>query len=134
MKGAISTRPCSRSRPCLLPSGDSRVRASVDSIRRGLSQDRCLFRYRLDDGFGRPVVAFIICTFWLAEALAATGRPEEARALMGRRRPVLSPLGLLSEDYETSTLRMLGNFPQAYSHVGFIHAAFAATPRWRDIL
>jgi GH15 family glucan-1,4-alpha-glucosidase len=80
------------------------------------------------------VVAFIICTFWLAEALAATGRPEEARAVMGRLRPVLSPLGLLSEDYETSTLRMLGNFPQAYSHVGFIHAAFAAPPRWRDIL
>lgn len=118
----------------LLPCGDPRVRASVDSIRRGLSQDGWLFRYRLDDGFGRPVVAFIICTFWLAEALAATGRADEAREVMEQVRPALSPLGLLSEDYETSTLRMWGNFPQAYSHVGLIHAAFAASPRWGDIL
>ena len=46
----------------------------------------------------------------------------------------LSPLGLLSEDYETSSLRMWGNFPQAYSHAGLIHAAFAASPRWAEIL
>jgi GH15 family glucan-1,4-alpha-glucosidase len=118
----------------LLPSRDSRVRASVDGIRRGLSQDGWLFRYRLDDGFGRPAVAFIICTFWLTEALAATGRAEEAREVMERVKPALSPLGLLSEDYETSTLRMWGNFPQAYSHVGLIHAAFAASPKWADIL
>jgi GH15 family glucan-1,4-alpha-glucosidase len=118
----------------LLPSRDSRVRASVDGIRRGLSQDGWLFRYRLDDGFGRPAVAFIICTFWLTEALAATGRAEEAREVMERVKPALSPLGLLSEDYETSTLRMWGNFPQAYSHVGLIHAAFAASPKWGDIL
>jgi GH15 family glucan-1,4-alpha-glucosidase len=118
----------------LLPCGDPRVRASVDAIRRGLSQDGWLFRYRLDDGFGRPVVAFIICTFWLAEALAATGRAGEAREVMEQVRPALSPLGLLSEDYETSTLRMWGNFPQAYSHVGLIHGAFAASPRWGDIL
>jgi GH15 family glucan-1,4-alpha-glucosidase len=118
----------------LLPPGDSRVKASVDAIRRGLSQEGWLFRYRLDDGFGCPVVAFIICTFWLAEALAATGRVEEAREVMHQVRPALSPLGLLSEDYETTSLRMWGNFPQAYSHVGLIHAAFAASPRWGDIL
>jgi GH15 family glucan-1,4-alpha-glucosidase len=118
----------------LLPAGDPRVRASVDSVRRGLSQNGWLFRYHLDDGFGRPVVAFIICTFWLAEALAVTGRPDEARAVMEQVRSALSPLGLLSEDYEASTLRMWGNFPQAYSHVGLIHAAFAASPRWGDIL
>jgi len=45
-----------------------------------------------------------------------------------------SPLGLLSEDYETSNLRMWGNFPQAYSHVGLIHAAFASSPKWADVL
>jgi GH15 family glucan-1,4-alpha-glucosidase len=118
----------------LLPAGDARVRESVDSVRRGLSQNGWLFRYQLDDGFGRPVVAFIICTFWLAEALAVTGRPDEARAVMEQVRSALSPLGLLSEDYEASTLRMWGNFPQAYSHVGLIHAAFAASPRWGDIL
>ena len=53
---------------------------------------------------------------------------------MERAHSALSPLGLLSEDYRTSDLRMWGNFPQAYSHTGLIHAAFAASPRWGDIL
>jgi GH15 family glucan-1,4-alpha-glucosidase len=79
-------------------------------------------------------VAFIICTFWLVEALAALGLTDDARAAMERIRSALSPLGLLSEDCETANLRMWGNFPQAYSHVGLIHAAFAASPRWSDVL
>ena len=58
----------------------------------------------------------------------------EAIAVMDHARAALSPLGLMSEDYATSDLRMWGNFPQAYSHVGLIHAAFAASPRWVDIL
>jgi GH15 family glucan-1,4-alpha-glucosidase len=64
----------------------------------------------------------------LIEALAEAGRSAEAKSLMDKVHAVFSPLGLLSEDYETSTLRMWGNFPQAYSHVGLIHAAFAASP------
>ncbi len=118
----------------LLPADDPRLVGTVDAIRAGLTRDGWLFRYRLDDGFGHPTVAFTICTFWLVEALAATGRREEARTVMQRICSALSPLGLLSEDYETSTLRMWGNFPQAYSHVGLIHAAFAASPRWADVL
>ncbi|MBI4161086.1 MAG: glycoside hydrolase family 15 protein [Acidobacteria bacterium] len=118
----------------LLPAEDARIRGTIDAIRGGLSRDGWLFRYRLEDGFGRPAVAFIICTFWLVEALAATGRSEEAKEVMTRVHSALSPLGLLSEDYETSSLRMWGNFPQAYSHVGLIHAAFAASPRWSEIL
>jgi len=117
-----------------LPLEDTRIRGTVDAIRDGLSKDGWLFRYRMDDGFGTPTVAFIICTFWLAEALADTGRKAEAREIMDRVQSSLSPLGLLSEDYETSGLRMWGNFPQAYSHVGLIRAAFAASPRWTDIL
>jgi GH15 family glucan-1,4-alpha-glucosidase len=54
--------------------------------------------------------------------------------LLERARSALSPLGLLSEDYEVEGLRMWGNFPQAYSHVGLIHAAFAASPRWSEVL
>jgi GH15 family glucan-1,4-alpha-glucosidase len=104
------------------------------AIWKNLSREGWLFRYRLDDGFGPPTVAFIICTFWLVEALAATGRTEEAKAVMSHVRSALSPLGLLSEDYETASLRMWGNFPQAYSHVGLIRAAFAASPRWADVL
>lgn len=117
-----------------LPAGSAQVRATVDAIRQGLSQDGWLQRYRLDDGFGRPTVAFLICSFWLVEALAALGRPGEARAAMDHCLQALSPLGLLSEDYEPSTGRLWGNFPQAYSHVGLIHAAFAASPKWAEVL
>ena len=113
---------------------DARLRGTIDAIWSGLSRNGWLFRYRLDDGFGQPTVAFIICTFWLVEALAAAGRATDAKAVMEHVHAALSPLGLLSEDYETSDLRMWGNFPQAYSHVGLIHAAFAASPRWVDIL
>jgi GH15 family glucan-1,4-alpha-glucosidase len=118
----------------LLPAEDPRLHATVDAICRTLSNDGWLFRYRLDDGLGQPKVAFVICTFWLVEALAAIGRAEEAKAVMRHVHSALSPLGLLSEDYETPNLRMWGNFPQAYSHVGLIHAAFAASPRWAEVL
>jgi len=118
----------------MLPAEDPRLSATVNAIRKELSQDGWLFRYRLDDGFGQPTVAFIICTFWLVEALAATGRAEEGKAVMDQIHAALSPLGLLSEDYETSNLRMRGNFPQAYSHAGLIQAAFAASPRWAELL
>jgi GH15 family glucan-1,4-alpha-glucosidase len=117
-----------------LPKDDPRLGSTVDVIQQALSNDGWLFRYRLDDGFGKPTVAFIICTFWLAEALAVLGRKDEARVVMDRMQAALSPLGLLSEDYETADLRMWGNFPQAYSHVGLIHAAFAASPAWSDVL
>jgi GH15 family glucan-1,4-alpha-glucosidase len=117
-----------------LPPDDPQLLATIDAIWTHLSDRGWLFRYRLDDGFGFPKVAFIICTFWLVEALAALGRHAEAKTVMQQVHAALSPLGLLSEDYETATLRMWGNFPQAYSHVGLIRAAFAASPRWTDIL
>jgi GH15 family glucan-1,4-alpha-glucosidase len=70
----------------------------------------------------------------LIEALAAAGRRDEARAAFDRIHGALSPLGLLSEDYDPTTPRMWGNFPQTYSHVGLIHAAFAASPQWSEVL
>jgi GH15 family glucan-1,4-alpha-glucosidase len=118
----------------LLGPDDSRLHATIDAVIKGLSRDGWLLRYRQDDGFGVPSVAFTICTFWMIEALAVAGRLAEARAAMAHVHSALSPLGLLSEDYETATLRMWGNFPQAYSHVGLIHAAFAASPRWGEVL
>jgi GH15 family glucan-1,4-alpha-glucosidase len=117
-----------------LAPNDRRLHATVDGISRGLARDGWLFRYSASDDFGAPSVAFILCTFWLVEALARLGRGEEARHVFEQARRALSPLGLLSEDYATSDLRMWGNFPQAYSHVGLIHAAFAASPRWADFL
>ena len=99
-----------------------------------LGRERWLLRYRHDDGLGATTAAFVICTFWLVEAMAAVGRMEEARDLLNRACDQLAPLGLMSEDWETATMRMYGNFPQAYSHVGLIHAAFAASPKWDEVL
>jgi len=114
----------------LLPSDDPRMSATVAAIRSDLERGGWLRRYRTDDGFGVPEVAFTLCNFWLVEALVRLGQTEEARLVLERVRNVRSPLGLLSEDVDPKTGIMWGNFPQAYSHVGLIHAAFSASPRW----
>ena len=117
-----------------LPFEDVRLSGTIQAVQRGLTHDGWLYRYSMDDGFGSPTVAFTICTFWLVEALAEIGHKTEAKAVMDRVHSTLGGLGLISEDYETSHMRMWGNFPQAYSHVGLIHAAFAASPEWPDIM
>ncbi|MBK8480502.1 MAG: glycoside hydrolase family 15 protein [Proteobacteria bacterium] len=116
----------------LLPPDDKRLHATVDAVRDDLEHEGWLRRYRTDDGFGVPAVAFMLCTFWQVEALARLGREAEARTLLDRVRAVDSPLGLLAEDLDPVSKIMWGNFPQAYSHVGLIHAAFAASPRWLE--
>jgi len=116
-----------------LPPGDARLHATVDAIRTDLELHGWLKRYRTNDGFGEPTVAFTLCTFWLVEALATLGRSEEARQLLDRVQQIRSPLGLLSEDLDPVSGSMWGNFPQAYSHVGMIRAAFAAAPRWSEV-
>ena len=117
-----------------LPPDDQRVHHTVDTIRKQFDYDGWLYRYTMDDGLGRPDVAFVICTFWLVEALASLGRKPESTAALQRIYPALSPLGLISEDFAPASGRMWGNFPQAYSHVGMIRAAFAASPAWVDVL
>jgi GH15 family glucan-1,4-alpha-glucosidase len=117
-----------------LPTDDPRLRGTIDAIWKTLSKDGWLHRYSIDDGFGQPAVGFILCSFWLVEALAATGRLEEAQVLLTRIHSELPALGLLAEDFQPTERRMWGNFPQAYSHVGLIHAAFAASPRWSEVL
>ena len=118
----------------IFPADDARMQSTIDAVWKGLSHDGWLMRYSEDDGFGKPTVAFILCTFWLIEALASVGRVDEARTLMDQAHKMVSPLGLIAEDYDTATHLMSGNFPQAYSHVGLIRAAFAAAPRWKDVL
>jgi GH15 family glucan-1,4-alpha-glucosidase len=117
-----------------LPASDPRLISTVEAIYKDLSMGGWLQRYSLNDGFGKPSVAFVICTFWLVEAFAAVGRRDEARAVFDRTRASLSRLGLLAEDYDPAEPRMWGNFPQAYSHVGLINAAFAASPQWTEVL
>jgi len=116
----------------LLAHDDPRLHATVNAVQSDLEHHGWLRRYRTNDGFGVPSVAFMLCTFWQVEALARLGRADEARAMMDRVRRVNAPLGLLAEDLDPQTGVMWGNFPQAYSHVGLIHAAFAAAPRWSD--
>jgi GH15 family glucan-1,4-alpha-glucosidase len=115
---------------------DPRLGATIDAIVAELEHGGWLYRYRRDDGLGTPEVAFVLCTFWLVEALAVAGRAAEANAVLSHARSALSPLGLIAEDFDTRARdgRMWGNFPQAYSHVGLIHAAFAASPPWSAIL
>jgi GH15 family glucan-1,4-alpha-glucosidase len=117
-----------------LPAKDPMLGNTMDAIHRDLMKGGWLHRYSLNDGFGTPTVAFVICTFWLIEALATAGRREEAEAMFKGIHGALSPLGLLSEDFDPTGPRMWGNFPQTYSHVGLIHAAFSASPTWPEVL
>ncbi len=93
-----------------------------------------LFRYIRKDDFGRPQSAFLICSFWLIQALARIGELEKAKATMKNVMLSANSLGLFSEHFLPGSKMQAGNFPQAYSHVGQINAAFAISPSWSDIL
>jgi GH15 family glucan-1,4-alpha-glucosidase len=117
-----------------LPQGDPRLASTVRAITRTLGRGDWVDRYAHDDGLGVPQVAFVLCTFWLVQALAGLGQLDEARRRLEATFSALSPLGLLSEDFDPVGRRLWGNFPQAYSHVGLIHAAFDASPSWPEVL
>ena len=80
-------------------------------------------RYVHEDDFGKPDSTFTICSFWWIEALALAGRLDEAVEMFEKVIAHANPLGLFSEDVDSSTGELLGNFPQAYTHVGLINAA-----------
>ena len=82
-----------------------------------------MMRYRNQDDFGDTTSAFTICSFWWAEALALAGRLDDAIAVFDRVAKYANPVGLFSEDIDPASGTLLGNFPQAYTHVGLIHAA-----------
>jgi GH15 family glucan-1,4-alpha-glucosidase len=92
------------------------------------------YRYLREDGFGKPEAAFVICSFWIAQALARLGRTEQAREILSETLTAANHLGLFSEHFILSSRTQCGNFPQAYSHVGLINAAFAVSPPWSDVL
>jgi len=109
-----------------LPGDDERLRASVDAIASDLTEDGFVLRYRTgetDDGLAGKEGSFLICSFWLVSALAVVGEQQRARDMMERLLSVASPLGLYAEEFDTSTGRHLGNFPQAFSHLALIEAA-----------
>jgi alpha,alpha-trehalase len=109
-----------------LPADDPRLRATVDAIADGLTEDGFVLRYHThetDDGLSGKEGSFIICSFWLVSNLAIVGEMDRARDLMERLLRTASPLGLYAEEYNTATARHLGNFPQAFSHLALIDAA-----------
>jgi GH15 family glucan-1,4-alpha-glucosidase len=109
-----------------LPGDDERLRATVLAIADELTEDGFVLRYRIDetdDGLSGKEGTFVICSFWLVSALAIVGELQRARDLMERLLRIASPLGLYAEEFDASTGRHLGNFPQAFSHLALIEAA-----------
>ena len=114
-----------------LPADDPRVLATIDTIAEQLTDSRGLvYRYRTDsdenaDGLTGRDGAFLLCTFWLAQALAASGQIDRAREVFERAISYHNDVGLLSEEVDPENGELLGNFPQAFSHIGLVNAAWA---------
>ena len=110
-----------------LPPTDPRVRVTAEAIERELTEDGLVLRYRqghaADDGLAGDEGAFLLSSFWLADNLALIGRGADARALYDRLLGLRNDVGLLSEEYDVTNDRMLGNFPQAFSHVAIVNTA-----------
>jgi alpha,alpha-trehalase len=105
---------------------DDRLRKSVLAIAEDLTEDGYVLRYRTDetdDGMSGKEGSFLICSFWLVSGLAVVGEQQRARDLMDKLLSIASPLGLFAEEFDTTTGRHLGNFPQAFSHLALIEAA-----------
>ncbi len=109
---------------------DPRYQSTFATIEANLRRGDHLFRYRAEDDFGAPENAFNICTFWYINALASVGRRDEARALFENILSCRTRLGLLSEDLNTETGELWGNYPQTYSLVGIILAAIRLSESW----
>ena len=115
-----------------LPATDERVVGTVRAIERELVDGGLVLRYRTEDaedGLPPGEGGFLACSFWLADNYGLMGRDAEARALFERLLALRNDVGLLAEQYDPLTRRQLGNFPQAFSHVGLVNTAFNLTPR-----
>ena len=109
-----------------LPPDDPRIRATVDAIADRLTDDRgFVYRYLAPDGLDGAEGTFAICTFWLVECLATLGETRRARSLFEQLTSFANDVGLMSEETDSSTGELLGNFPQAFTHIGLVNAAWA---------
>ncbi|MER6854762.1 glycoside hydrolase family 15 protein [Streptomyces pilosus] len=112
-----------------LPPDDPRVLGTIEAVRAELGQDGFVRRYTPDaapvDGLPGEEGTFLVCSFWLADALHMTGRTKEARELFERLLGLANDVGLLAEEYDPVGGRQLGNFPQAFSHIGLVNTALA---------
>ena len=112
---------------------DPRFRSTLAAVEQGLRRGSHMLRYAIADDFGMPHTAFNVCTFWLIEALHATGRAADARALFEEMVARRTPAGLLSEDIDPVTGELWGNYPQTYSLVGLINCAGLLSKPWRPV-
>ena len=112
-----------------LPATDPRMRSTIDAIASELTEDMLVLRYRAEEGLNADGLTgeegtFVICSFWLVSCLAQAGEVERAEALFDQLAGYANDLGLLGEEIDTANGEQLGNFPQAYSHIGLITAAY----------
>ena len=112
-----------------LPADDSRVAGTIAAVQRDLTRDGFVERYKVRehnvvDGLPGGEGVFLPCSFWLVDALLMQGREDEARALFEKLLAIRNDLGLLSEEYDPVAKRLLGNFPQAFTHVGLVNSAY----------
>lgn len=109
-----------------LPADDARFLATIEAIEQRLTDSRGLvYRYHGDDGLPGEEGTFLLCTFWLAQALALAGLTKRARAVFERAAGFATALGLMAEEVAPDSSELLGNFPQAFSHIGLVNAAWA---------
>ncbi|HUL91016.1 MAG TPA: glycoside hydrolase family 15 protein [Burkholderiales bacterium] len=113
-----------------LRADDPRFAATVRAVEKDLRRGDFVFRYTQPDDFGVPDNAFVVCTFWYVDALAALGRTQEARTLFESLLARCNQHGLLSEHIEPATGELWGNFPQTYSMVGLINSAMRLSISW----
>ena len=113
-----------------LDAADPRFASTVAAVEKDLRHGDFIFRYVEKDDFGEPENAFLVCTFWYVNALAALDRREEARALFEKLLACRNPHGLLAEHIDTRSGEQWGNFVQTYSMVGLINAAIRLSRRW----
>jgi GH15 family glucan-1,4-alpha-glucosidase len=112
-----------------LPADDPRMRSTIEAIARDLTEGGLVLRYRAEEGLNADGLTgeegtFVICSFWLVSCLAQAGDVQRAEALFDQLAGYANDIGLLGEEIDTGTGEQLGNFPQAYSHIGLITAAY----------
>jgi GH15 family glucan-1,4-alpha-glucosidase len=110
-----------------LPIEDARVAGTIAAIERELLVDGFVLRYdthRTEDGLETGEGAFLACSFWLVDNYILQGRHDDARRLFERLRDLQNDVGLMSEEYDSVSKRLVGNFPQAFSHIAFVNSAF----------
>jgi GH15 family glucan-1,4-alpha-glucosidase len=120
----------------ILPADDPRMLSTVAEIERSLTWDGLVLRYATEtgvDGLAGHEATFLICSFWLADNYAMAGRIDDAEAMLDRLISLASPLGLLAEEYHPGLHRQLGNFPQAFSHIGLINTAYIIAESTRKL-